>query len=109
MIPLAIEKSGISPHEKVHDITKEQRKKLTALLKGLPMTMKRTGPYTEAVVTKGGVSTKEIDSSTMESKKKKGLYFAGEVIEVDAYTGGYNLQIAWSTGHLAGESAAMEG
>ena len=109
MIPLAIEKSGISPHEKVHDITKEQRKKLTALLKGLPMTMKRTGPYTEAVVTKGGVSTKEIDSSTMESKKKKGLYFAGEVIDVDAYTGGYNLQIAWSTGHLAGESAAMEG
>ena len=70
----------------------------------LPLTIVKTGDFNEAIITKGGVSVKDINPSTMESKLVKGLYFAGEMIDVDALTGGYNLQIAWSTGHLAGSS-----
>lgn len=75
------------------------------MIKNLQLTVTGTRPIEEAIVTMGGVNVKEIDPSTMESKKIKGLYFAGEVIDVDALTGGFNLQIAWSTGHLAGESS----
>jgi predicted flavoprotein YhiN len=82
--------------------------KLVDLTQDLVMTVTGTRGFNEAIVTKGGVNVKEIDSSTMESKFRKGLYFAGEVLDIDAVTGGFNLQVAWSTGHLAGLCAAME-
>ena len=102
MIPVLIRKSGISPETKVNSITREQRQTLLRLFKAFPVSV--TGPrgLDEAIVTSGGVSTQEIDPRTMQSKLIPGLYFAGEVIDVDAYTGGFNLQIAWSTGRLAG-------
>ena len=106
IIPFMIRKSGISPYEKVNNITKEQRAKLVEALKGLSLDIKCFRPIKEAIVTSGGIKVSEINPSTMESKKIKGLYFAGEVIDVDAYTGGYNLQIAFSTGALAGTHAA---
>lgn len=102
-----VELTGIDPHLKVHDITREQRRSVLALLKALPVEITRPRPVKEAIVTSGGVCVKEVNPSTMESKLQPGLYFAGEVLDVDAYTGGFNLQIAWSTGHLAGISAAM--
>lgn len=101
-----VELTGIQPHQKVHDLTREQRRRVLALLKALPVEITGPRPVEEAIVTSGGVNVREVDPSTMESKRMKGLYFAGEVLDVDAYTGGFNLQIAWSTGHLAGESAA---
>lgn len=104
LIPLVIEKSGIEADRKVHDITKEERWSLGQLIKHLPMTSAGLRDFSEAIITKGGVSIKDINASSMESKLIKGLYFAGEVIDVDAVTGGYNLQIAWSTGYLAGSS-----
>lgn len=104
LIPLIIDKSGIKPERKVHDITREERFALGELIKHLPMTAAGLRGFSEAIITKGGVRVKDIDASTMESKLVKGLYFAGEVIDVDAVTGGYNLQIAWSTGYLAGSS-----
>ncbi len=79
------------------------------LIKALPLTVAGVQGYEEAIVTRGGVSVKDVNPSTMESKKIQGLYFAGEMLDVDALTGGYNLQIAWSTGHLAGTSAARQG
>lgn len=94
--------SEINPEKLVHQITKEERKRLLESMKMLPMTFKSFRPIEEAIVTSGGVSTKEINSSTMESKIVKGLFFSGEVIDVDGLTGGYNLQIAYSTGYLAG-------
>lgn len=106
IIPFMIRKSGILPDTKVNAITKEQRGALVDVLKGLELEIKGFRPLNEAIVTQGGVKTNEINPSTMESKKIKGLYFAGEVIDVDAYTGGYNLQIAFSTGALAGTHAA---
>ena len=106
IIPFMIRKSGISPNEKVNNITKEQRAKLVEILKGLSLDIKCFRPIKEAIVTSGGIKVSEINPSTMESKKIKGLYFAGEVIDVDAYTGGYNLQIAFSTGALAGTHSA---
>ena len=106
IIPLIIRKSGIDPLTKVNAITKEQRSSLVSTLKELTLEIKGFRPIKEAIVTQGGVSTGEINPSTMESKLVKGLYFAGEVIDVDAYTGGYNLQIAFSTGALAGQNAA---
>lgn len=106
IIPFMVRKSGISPYEKVNNITKEQRAKLVEILKGLSLDIKAFRPIKEAIVTSGGIKTSEINPSTMESKKISGLYFAGEVIDVDAYTGGYNLQIAFSTGALAGTHAA---
>ena len=89
-------------------MTREQRARLVSVLKDLKVTVLRTRPVEEAIVTRGGVDTKQIDPRTMQSKLVSGLYFAGEVIDVDAYTGGFNLQIAFSTGHLAGMSAAQE-
>ena len=86
--------------------TKEERKAFVAVIKNWNMTIAGTGDFSEAVVTKGGVSVKEVNPGTMQSRKVDGLYFAGEVLDLDALTGGFNLQIAWSTGYLAGESAA---
>ncbi len=106
IIPFMIRKSGIDPQTKVNAITKEQRGRLLGILKSLTLEIKCFRPIKEAIVTQGGVSVSEINPSTMESKIVKGLYFAGELIDVDAYTGGYNLQIAFSTGALAGKSAA---
>lgn len=108
LIPVMINLSGISPDKKVSEISRQEREKLVELTQDLTMTVTGTRGFNEAIVTKGGVNVKEIDSSTMESKFRKGLYFAGEVLDLDAVTGGFNLQIAWSTGHLAGLSAAME-
>ncbi len=100
------ELTGIPPREKVHDLTREQRRRVLTLLKVLPLEITGPRPVTEAIVTSGGVAVKEINPSTMESKLLPGLFFAGEVLDVDAYTGGFNLQIAWCTGHLAGQAAA---
>ncbi len=104
LVPVVVELSGIAPETKVNSIRREQRQTLVSLLKGLPLTITGTRPIEEAIVTAGGVSTKEINPKTMESKLKKGLYFVGEVLDVDALTGGFNLQIAFSTGKLAGMS-----
>ena len=108
MIPVTIELSGIPERKKVRDITKAERQRLVELLKNFTLEITGTRPINEAIITSGGVSVKEINPKTMESKIVPGLYFAGEVIDVDAYTGGFNLQIAYSTGHLAGESAGKE-
>ena len=104
MIPVIVELSGIDPATPVNSITKEERRNLVNTIKNIEMHVKRYRPMEEAIVTSGGVKTSEINSSTMESKLVEGLYFAGEVIDVDAYTGGFNLQIAFSTGYLAGMS-----
>ena len=106
LIPVVVRLSGIDPRKKVHEITKEERTRLVQLLKGLTLTLKRPRPIAEAIITAGGVNTKELVPKTMASKKVSGLFFAGEIIDLDAYTGGYNLQIAFSTGYLAGKSAA---
>lgn len=106
LIPVIVRKSGIAPHKKVNSITKEERKALVRLIKGLEFTLNGKRPIDEAIVTSGGVAVNEINPSTMESKLVSGLFFAGEVIDVDAYTGGYNLQIAFATGALAGENAS---
>lgn len=108
MIDYIVRLSGIDPYKKVNSITKEERKRLLYCLKHLSFTVKSYRSIDEAIVTSGGVNVKEINASTMESKIVKGLYFAGEVIDVDAYTGGFNLQIAFSTGALAGEKAAQK-
>lgn len=105
MIPVMIRLSSIDPDKKVCEISKGERLAFGNCIKALPLTITGTGDFREAIVTKGGVSVKDIHPSTMESKVVKGLYFAGEMIDVDALTGGYNLQIAWSTGHLAGSCA----
>lgn len=109
IIPIIIEHSGIDPHAKVHSITKKQRASLVTAIKQFPLTITGTRPIEEAIVTSGGVSVREVSPKTMESKKVSGLYLAGELLDVDAYTGGFNLQIAWSTGYLAGQSAAQIG
>ena len=106
MIDYIVERSGIDRYKKVNSITKEERRNLLLCLKHLTFTVKSYRPVAEAIVTSGGINVKEINASTMESKLVRGLYFAGEVIDVDAYTGGFNLQIAFSTGYLAGENAA---
>lgn len=99
---------GIDGDKVCAQVTREEREKIAAMLKALPIHLKRLAPIEEAIVTRGGISVKEVAPATMESRLVKGLYFAGEVLDVDAHTGGYNLQIAWSTGALAGESAAKE-
>lgn len=104
LIPVMVELSGIHPERKVNEVTREERRSFAALIKNLPLTVTGVRGFEEAIITRGGVSVREVNPSTMESKKVKGLYFAGEVLDVDALTGGYNLQIAWSTGHLAGSS-----
>lgn len=106
--PVMIELSEIEPEKKVNEITKEERQRLVHLIKDFTMTLTGFRSYNEAIITKGGVSVKEVDPGTMESKKMKGLYFAGEVLDLDAVTGGYNLQIAWSTGYLAGMNAGCD-
>ena len=108
LIPVIIKLSGIEEKKKVYEITKEERLKLLMLLKDFPLSPKNFRPIEEAIVTAGGVSVKEIDPRTMESKIIPGLYFAGEVIDVDALTGGFNLQIAFSTAFLAAQSASEE-
>ena len=105
--PVMVELSGIPEEKKVNEITKEERKHFVHLIKNFNMTLTSLRGYNEAIITKGGVSVKEIDPGTMESKLVKGLYFAGEVLDLDAVTGGYNLQIAWGTGYLAGLNAGV--
>ena len=109
LVPEIVRASGIDPRQKVHDITREQRRGLLRILKHFPVAIAGPCPVADAIVTSGGVKVREIDPATMESKLVRGLYFAGEVIDVDAYTGGFNLQIAWSTGRAAGFSAAEKG
>lgn len=101
MIKQVIELSKINPEKKVNEITKEERQKLGNIIKEFKLTISKFRPIEEAIITSGGISTKEIDPKTMESKIIKGLYFAGEIIDVDAYTGGFNLQIAFSTGYTS--------
>lgn len=108
LLPVMIQLSGIDPEKKVNEITKEERANFVSLIKHMPVTITGLRDFNEAIITKGGVSVKEIDPHTMESKKISHLYFAGEVLDLDAVTGGFNLQIAWSTGHLAGESIGRE-
>ena len=108
MIPVMVERTGIAPDTRVHDITKTQRRKLLETIKRFDVTVCGTRPVSEAIVTRGGIKVGEINPSTMESKKCPGLYLAGELIDVDAYTGGFNLQIAWATGYVAGMNAAKE-
>ena len=103
--PVMVELSGIPEGKKVHEITKEERRSFVRLIKDFTMTLTGLRGYNEAIITKGGVSVREIDPGTMASKLVDGLYFAGEVLDLDAVTGGYNLQIAWSTGYLAGLNA----
>lgn len=104
LVPVMVALSEISPDMKVNEISKEKRQGFVSLLKCLPLTITGTRDWNEAIITKGGVSVKDVNPSTMESKLVPGLYFCGEVLDLDALTGGYNLQIAWSTGYLAGSS-----
>ena len=104
LIPVMLELGGIDPEKKVNSIEKEERKRFVHLIKHFRMTLTGLRGYLEAIITKGGVNVKEIDPGTMESKLVKGLYFAGEVLDLDALTGGFNLQIAWSTGYAAGNA-----
>ena len=101
LIPVIIRLSGIAPERKINGITKEERRKFGELIKAFPVRISGFRPIDEAIITSGGVSVKEIDPKTMESKLVSGLFFAGEVIDVDAYTGGFNLQIAFSTAYAA--------
>ena len=104
LIPVIIALSGIDPDKQVNEISKVERQRLVELIKNLTVTLTGTRGWNEAIITKGGVSVKDVNPSTMESKQMQGLYFCGEVLDLDALTGGYNLQIAWSTGYLAGMS-----
>lgn len=104
LTPVIMELSGISPEKVIHDIAKEERRKLVELIKAFPMTINDMGEFKEAIITRGGVSVKEIQPGTMECKNVKNLYFIGEILDLDAVTGGYNLQIAWSTAYLAGNA-----
>lgn len=108
MIPVMIERCGIPAEKPIHEISREERKNLVTLTKQFPLTLLRLRGYNEAIITRGGVSVKEINPASMESKKVKGLHFAGEVLDLDAVTGGFNLQIAWSTGVAAGRGIAAE-
>ena len=102
LIPIIIKRTQINPNKKVNEITKKEREKLIKTIKSFNVEIEGFRPIEEAIITSGGINTKEINPKTMESKKVKGLYFAGEIIDVDAYTGGFNLQIAYSTGYVAG-------
>lgn len=104
LIPVMVSLSGISSEKKTGEITREERRAFGRLIKGIPMTVTGTRGFEEAIITRGGVSVRDVDPSTMESKRMEGLYFAGEVLDLDGLTGGFNLQIAWSTGYLAGRS-----
>ena len=102
MIPVIVQRSSINANKPVNEITKEERRRLVKLLKSFTIKIKGFRPIEEAIITSGGINIKEINPKTMQSKKVKGLYFAGEIIDVDSYTGGFNLQIAYSTGYTAG-------
>ena len=102
LIPVMIMRSGIEPDRKINEIKKEERKALVHLIKNFNLTLTGLRGFNEAIITHGGIDVKEVDPGTMESKLINNLYFAGEILDVDAVTGGYNLQIAWSTGFLAG-------
>jgi len=104
LVPIVIQLSEIDPEKKVNEISREERKRLVDVLKAFPLTVIGLRGWNEAIITKGGVSVKNVNPSTMESKLVKGLFFCGELLDLDAMTGGYNLQIAWSTGYLAGIS-----
>lgn len=104
LVPVMVAQSGICPEKRVNEVTKAERQAFVRLIKNLSLTVTGTRDFAEAIITRGGVSVKDVNPSTMESKKVAGLYFAGEVLDLDALTGGFNLQIAWSTGHLAGVS-----
>ena len=104
LIPVMVELGGIDPEKRVHEVTKEERMGFERLIRRFTLTLTGLRDYREAIITRGGVKTKEIDPGTMESKLVEGLYFAGEILDTDAVTGGFNLQIAWSTGYLAGIS-----
>ena len=104
LVPVMIQLSGIPPEKKVHVISREERNAFVHLIKHFKVTLTKLRGFDEAIITKGGISTKEINPKTMESKRIKGIYFAGEVLDLDALTGGFNLQIAWSTGYAAGKS-----
>ena len=108
MIDVVVARSGIDPRKKVNSVTAEERHALVSLLKGFSVKLTGFRPIDEAIVTKGGVDVRQIKPASMESRLVSGLYFAGEVLDVDAYTGGFNLQIAFSTGYLAGQSAATD-
>ena len=107
IIPIFIELSQIDPEKVMHQLTRKEREKLTSLLKNFELTIHKPRPIAEAIVTAGGVNVKEIDPQTMESKIIKGLFFAGEIIDIDGFTGGYNLQAAFSTGFVAGNNASL--
>ena len=109
LVPVMVMLSGISPHKKTNEVTKGERRNFVSLIKHLPFTIVGTRGFSEAIVTRGGVSVRQVDPSTMESKLVKGLYFAGEVLDIDAVTGGFNLQVAWTTGFAAGEAASKGG
>ena len=102
MIPIIVKRSGIDPYKKVTVVTAEERQKLVNVIKNLEFTVVGLRSFDEAIITKGGINVKEVNPKTFESKKVKGLYFIGEVLDVDATTGGYNLQIAWSSGYACG-------
>ena len=104
LIPVIIEKTKTNPYKKVNEITKEERQRLVNILKNLEINITGVRPIEEAIITSGGINVKEINPKTMESKIVKGLYFAGEIIDVDCLTGGFNLQVAWSTGYTAGKN-----
>lgn len=104
LTPVMLELGGIPAEKKIYDISREERQHFVDLVKAFPFTITGMGEFKEAIITKGGVSVKEINPGTMESKKISGLYFAGEVLDLDAVTGGYNLQIAWSTAYLAAQA-----
>ena len=108
MIKPVIARAGLDEAKKAHSVTQKERRTLLETLKGFKLKISGTRPIAEAIVTSGGVAVSEISPATMQSKKWENLYFAGEVIDVDAYTGGFNLQIAFSTGKLAGRSAAWQ-
>lgn len=108
LIAIMIVRTGIDARTKVHSITREQRQTLVHLLKHFEISISGARPLAEAIITSGGISVKEVDPKTMQSKKINGLYFAGEVLDVDAYTGGFNLQIAWATAYVAGKAVQQE-
>ena len=108
LIPVLVKLSGVAPDTKIHSVTKTQRRALVQLFKAFPVSVSGPRPIAEAIVTSGGVDVKEVDPRTMASRRTPGLYFAGEILDVDAYTGGFNLQIAWATGRCAGAAAGKD-
>jgi hypothetical protein len=104
LIPVIIQLSGIDPDKKVHDITSAERERLVGLLKGLVITITGARGFAEAIITQGGVDVRELNPATMQSRRCPNVRFAGEVLDVDAVTGGFNLQVAWSTGYAAGST-----